>query len=569
MPVSLKSSLCLLTLLAVPLASAAAGTMPVGADRIDIEVSGDLVAVFIDAQVEVDGVVKRLAEPGLGAAQLEPSSVPGWFYVDVSGLAADDGRDTLVDRLVREGRVDFASDVYLAGTMSLPWTPTRDIIIGFEPGCTEEASRAFIDAELGGVVVQESLGGLPGVWLVQTELATGRQVLDTVNRLSGRGVVRYAQPDAITIHKRAWMPNDPLFSSQWALDQASDVDMDAPEAWDVTIGDESVVVVVLDDGAQQGHPDLHQLPGGTFTGSSSDGEHSTPCDGHGTMVSSCISSTIDNNLDLVGVAPGCYTRGGKIFNAIDFFGFCFGFLESQDSWIVAGLEWSVDIGARITNSSWGGGASSAVVVNAFANSRSQGVLHFAAAGNDGSSTIGFPANLPTVNAVTAIASNGSLASFSTFGSGAFVTAPGASVLVADRTGSAGFGSGDTINTDGTSFASPYAAGVAALIITMDASLGVEEVEEIMMNHSVDAGPAGYDTQYGYGIVNANEAVLAVDVETPCDGDVDGSGFIGVDDLLRVVAAWGACSACDEDITGDGSVGVDDLLVVISAWGDCS
>ena len=190
------------------------------------------------------------------------------------------------------------------------------------------------------------------------------------------------------------------------------------------------VVLGIDDGAQQGHPDLHQLPGSTFTGSSSGGEHSTGCDGHGTMVSSCISSTINNSLDLVGVAPGCYTRGGKIFNAIEIFGFCFGFLESQDSWIVGGIEWSVDIGARITNSSWGGGGASSVVVDAFESARDQGVIHFAAAGNDGSSSIGFPANLPTVNAVSAIASNGSLASFSTSGAGTFVSAPGASVLVA-------------------------------------------------------------------------------------------------------------------------------------------
>ena len=545
-----------------------AAMMPVGADRIDIEASGNIIAVFIEGQVAVDQVVDRLGEPGITASHLEPSSVPGWFYVDVSGLAADDGERAVVASLVQAGRVDFASDVYLAGTLGLPWTPTRDVIIGFEPGLGEQASRDFIKAELGGVVIDEGLGGLPGTWLVQTDMVTGQQVLDRVNRLSGRGVVRFAQPDAITTHRHSLIPNDPLFSSQWALNQASDIDMDAPEAWDVTIGDESVVVVVLDDGAQQGHPDLHQLPGSTFTGASSGGEHSTPCDGHGTMVSSCISSTINNNLDLVGVAPGCFTRGGKIFNAIDFFGFCFGLLESQDSWIVDGLEWSVDIGARITNSSWGGGASSAVVVSAFANARAQGVIHFAAAGNDGSSTIGFPANLPTVNAVTAIASNGSLASFSTYGSGTFVAAPGASVLVADRTGSDGFGGGDTINTDGTSFASPYAAGVAALVLSMDPGLGVEEVESILMNHSVDAGSPGYDTSYGYGIVNANESVLAVDVEEPCTGDVDGSGFVGVDDLLLVVGAWGPCAACTEDITGDGTVGVDDLLLVISGWGGC-
>ena len=90
---------------------------------------------------------------------------------------------------------------------------------------------------------------------------------------------------------------------------------------------------------------------------------------------------------------------------------------------MAGINWAASSGARVTNSSWGGGAASAAITSAFNSTRDQGVLHIAAAGNDGSSTIGFPANLGSVNAVAALAPSGNLASFSTYGSGLFISAP--------------------------------------------------------------------------------------------------------------------------------------------------
>ncbi|MDP7069836.1 MAG: dockerin type I domain-containing protein, partial [Phycisphaerales bacterium] len=54
---------------------------------------------------------------------------------------------------------------------------------------------------------------------------------------------------------------------------------------------------------------------------------------------------------------------------------------------------------------------------------------------------------------------------------------------------------------------------------------------------------------------------------PCAGDVDGSGFVGTDDLLAVIADWGAAGS-PADVNGDGTVGTDDLLAVIAAWGPC-
>jgi hypothetical protein len=58
------------------------------------------------------------------------------------------------------------------------------------------------------------------------------------------------------------------------------------------------------------------------------------------------------------------------------------------------------------------------------------------------------------------------------------------------------------------------------------------------------------------------------VVNPCPADIDGSGVVGVDDVLTVLSGWGNVGPSPADVNGDGIVNVDDLLMVISAWGPC-
>ena len=261
-------------------------------------------------------------------------------------------------------------------------------------------------------------------------------------------------------------------------------------------------------------------------------------------------------------------RAAKVFNEIDFFGICFGFLEFQESWVANGIMWAADTGASVTNSSWGGGSPLSAITNAFNTTRAAGMFHVAASGNDGTSTIGWPANLSSLISVAAMSSNGTLASFSTFGSGLFISAPGEGIRTTDRSGSAGYSSGNTTTIDGTSFASPYTAGVAALVLSVDPTLSPDELEDVLSSTAVDYGSTGYDTTFGHGFVNARAALEAVDTTGTCSADVDGDGTVGVGDLLSVVDQWGPCSGCSSDIDGDGLVGIGDLLAVVDLWGDC-
>ena len=93
--------------------------------------------------------------------------------------------------------------------------------------------------------------------------------------------------------------------------------------------------------------------------------------------------------------------------------------------------------------------------------------------------------------------------------------------------------------------------------------------------NVVLGTASYNVGFPFGEVTVNLQEVAIsgrfDVEvigSSCAEDIDGSGSVGVDDLLSLIGAWGACTGCATDLNDDGAVGVDDLLALIGAWGLC-
>lgn len=135
------------------------------------------------------------------------------------------------------------------------------------------------------------------------------------------------------------------------------------------------------------------------------------------------------------------------------------------------------------------------------------MVHFAASGNSGSSPVNYPARYASVIAVGAANRNGSRASFSTYGSGLEFLAPGEQIVTADRSGSSGYVGGDYATVEGTSFASPYAAGVAALLLSREPNLTPDQVLERMRQSCRDMHTTGYDTVTGWGLLNAHRTLV--------------------------------------------------------------
>ena len=196
----------------------------------------------------------------------------------------------------------------------------------------------------------------------------------------------------------------------------------------------------------------------------------------------------------------------------------------------------------MTNNSYGDSSVPVAVWDAFDSAEAAGVLHVAAAGNSGNAGGGgdnviYPARFASVIAVAATDESNSRASFSSTGPAVELSAPGVSIYSTIPGG--GYGSGD-----GTSFASPHAAGAAALVISagvVDANGNGrtnDEVRAILTQAADDLGAAGRDALYGWGLVNAARAALSCKGDFEPDGDVDGS------DLAEYIRSAGGASFAD-------------------------
>lgn len=475
------------------------------------------------------GVIAILPGEG-GSLEGEPLGFGTWRLVPTDGASVADA----ITHAAAD-HADYAAPVFV-GLDGGPLIPTRDLLIGVaddSPG-PAAALSARVSAEAGRLGIDARISSpwpTISVYRVTTDAVRGDDILALASVVASLPNVTFAEPDMLFTGGSSFIPNDPLFSSVWGIRNTGqsgglpDNDMDGDGAWDTTIGSDSIITVVIDTGVDQGHPDINQRSGFDATGEGSSGGPGNACDNHGTPVAGCVSAIINNSIGTVGIAPGTRTASARAFVSNLS---CNGSWSSQSSWTVASLDFAVSIGARVTNNSNSYGFASTAIESAYVQTRSGGMVHFASAGNDNEENIAYPASLPPVNAIAALNRWGERASFSNYGLGIFLSAPGESVRTTDRRGSDGWSSGNYTWASGTSFASPYAAGVAALVLSVDGSLTAVEVEAILASTAVDYGEVGLDDEFGFGVVNAESATSAA-LGLDC-GVADLAAPIGVLDL---------------------------------------
>jgi hypothetical protein len=286
--------------------------------------------------------------------------------------------------------------------------------------------------------------------------------------------VEHAEPN-FRRFRRAVVPDDTLFPQQWALwntGQASfgtgpagtpGADLNMTNAWDADndgtadrTGDPSVIVAVIDDAIQVAHPDLapNMLPGRNFIAcqNASNPSPVSSAGQHGTWVSGCVAGRGNNGSGVAGVAWNTSLMPLK-----------FGFDTATH---LQAIEYARDNGADIINASFGGPGFSQLEADLIASLAADDILYVAAAGNDDSNTdvarLTFPANYDADNIVAVAATNrqDDIASFSQYGPiSTDVAAPGLEVVTTQFESIYATAPG----VSGTSFSSPYTAGVAALL----------------------------------------------------------------------------------------------------------
>ncbi len=508
-------------------------------EPLTLDAAGRVAVLVSDA-----GALKAIAGAiGSEVGDAEASSLVGWWLIRVgAGMTVEQAAGVLASR----EDVGFVSPVYLDRRGGPLWMGPR-MLVGRDAGVGLDVEHAKV-TEL-----------MPGVESVEVSTRSGLELLQRANAMAAKAGVRFAEPDWAFTGGSALTPNDTFYPSQWAMNQANNWDMNAPQAWDVTTGSSSIITVIIDTGVELTHPDLNLAPGTDTTGAALTGQPGNACDNHGTPVAGCVSARINNGLGCVGIAPSTRSSSARTFVSNLS---CDGSWSSFASYTVNSLAFAQSTGARVTNNSNYYGFTSGAIESAYATTYAAGIVHFASAGNNGTGTIAYPSSVAFVNSVAALASSGARAGFSQFGPGLDFIAPGASVISADITGAGGYVPGDYVIVNGTSFASPYAAGVAALVLSKNASLTASEVEGIMQSTARDMGSVGYDTGFGWGLVDAHAALLAT--PSACVADFDGIGGVTFDDIFAMLNAWFAGSA-QADVDGLAGLSFNDIFFFLNAW----
>ena len=300
--------------------------------------------------------------------------------------------------------------------------------------------------------------------------------------------VKYVELDQeVHIVQTPLYPNDPRFGDLWGLNNTGQTggtpgaDIDAPEAWDLQIGEQNVVIAVIDTGVDYNHPDLaanmwvnpEEIPG---NGLDDDGNgfdddiygydfynnDGDPMDDHyhGTHCSGTIAAVGNNGNGVTGVNWNASIMALKFLNSS-------GSGNTTDA--VAAVDYATwmklnGVPLVAMSNSWGGGGFLQTLEDAIAAANDAGILFIAAAGNDGLNNDSFPHypssyEVPNVISVAATDHNDQLAYFSNYGINSVdLAAPGVNIW------STVPGNGYESH-NGTSMATPHVAGVAGLVIS--------------------------------------------------------------------------------------------------------
>lgn len=280
----------------------------------------------------------------------------------------------------------------------------------------------------------------------------------------------------------------------------------AERVWPLTRG-AGITVAVVDTGVAADSPQLRGrvLPGVDLT-SPGQPRADNDCFGHGTFIAGIISAAPADGTGFHGVAPDVRILPIRVANSMD---------DGTARLFAQGIRAAVDAGADIVNISASTTAPEQSLVEAIEYAEERDVVVVAAAANSaGQGTqVAYPAALPTVLAVGAIDSTGTLAAFSQTGAHLGLTAPGVEVV------SVGPGGPGHWRGSGTSYAVPFVAGVAALIRAYRPDLSAAEVRHRLLTTADHPAVALPDVGYGWGVVNPAGAVSATLAEEGAGGPV--------------------------------------------------
>lgn len=447
--------------------------------------------------------------------------------------------ETALDKLRNSPEVLIGSHVYHTSDDQVPFIPNGEIFVQFKPETSEEEIQSAIDEfEL---MVAEIRENNAYIFKVTPQSPNPVKVAEAIQK---KDIAEVAEPSLTTQGKvfNITLPVDELLRDQWHLRNTGrhrgttiglkkGADARVIEAWEIaqSLGSPSVIVSVIDDGFDLGHPDLSEpnkivAPWDFETNTNrpvprNGGENG---DWHGTACAG-VAVGIANGRGLTGAAPRCKlmpVRWG---------------LNLSDREIERWFEYVRVNGAAVVSCSWGAAAKKFLlstrqkiaIENCARKGRNgKGTIICFAAGNE-SRDINNPetfngfATHPDVIAIAACTSRDERSSYSNFGKSIFLTAPssgqgGMGILTTDVQDEAGYSLDDyTYDFGGTSSATPLVAGICALLLSLKPAITSAELKEVLKSTARKIGAQssydqnGHSVQFGFGCINAVDAVRKI------------------------------------------------------------
>ncbi len=383
-------------------------------------------------------------------------------------------------------------------------------------------------------------------------VATFQQDIDwnVIENLHFNGI-EYMQPNYI--NEMHLIPNDELFPDQ----QSNLENCYIPDAWNLSTGNEQILVAIIDSGLHFDHPDLqdniyineNEIPDdgidndnngyiddwrgwdfvdapelstiglGDFIGQDND-----PTDelNHGTHIAGIIGADTNNDTGISGI---CWNTKMLIIRS----GFSTniagsGYLQDDDA--AAGIIYAADMGANVINISWGDVNYSQIIADACNYAFQMGSIIIASAGNEGATpehVITYPAKLSTTIAVGAVTNTSELASFSSWGEQIDLVAPGNIILST-------YSPDELYKTmSGTSMAAPFVVGAVALILSNEPEMDFGQIRGRLISSTTDLGTIGFDFVFGHGLLNVYNLLVdqtypQIVIDTPYDYQGMNSSF---------------------------------------------
>jgi subtilisin family serine protease len=435
--------------------------------------------------------------------------------------------------------------VFTENISGLRVVATREITVRFKPKVTERQQNKVLNAlnltkERANEFTRRQFIVAPKEDIDETV------ILDLANRLvEFDDAVEYAAPNFVSEHRKAAATNDPRLNAQWHLNNngtngaLQGEDVDAFAAWDITLGgSRDIVIAVVDDGVEISHRDLKaniwinpdpnapDRNGRNFYDNDFDPrpryfnqpfDMTAINDIHGTPCAGVAAAAGNNRRGVVGIAYKCRILPVKIFGA--------DVIAPNDQVAnairYAGLK--ADVVSCSWSSPWNTDLEAAINDVTQTGRGGKGCLVFCATGNERRASIAFPARHPNALAVGASNDQGKRSLYSNYGQGLSFVAPSsdpernrqgiATTDVSRRNRGYNLNGSYTNDFGGTSSATPLAAGIGALVLSINPALMWQQARDLLQATAdkIDAASGdyqnGYSLKYGYGRLNAHRAAL--------------------------------------------------------------